>query len=341
MSFIKKEHTPYDEANKRLFSEPQMIKDLIKGFVKDTWIEDLDFSTLDRINASFISSNDELKKRDGDMIWKVRWKNSWVYLIMVIEFQSWVDPIMAIRMSTYTSLLYEEIFKTDKTLLNGKYLPPVLPMVLYNGSGQWTAVRSLRELMDPNLPEGLLKYQPNIHYWLLDESHAKLEDELAGSDNLVSLLVQLQQAKEREEVRRLTDRLVGALKRKSGAESLQRAYTVYLARALKLKKIAPDLKLENITQESQMLSEAVDRWHQEAVEEGFSHGISQGISQGLTLGERTIMERQLNKKFGKLTPAQKQKLNRMSADELLQLSDKILFASSIEEVLGETAGALN
>jgi len=308
----KKERTPNDETNKRLFSEPRMIEDLLKGFVTDSWIEDLDFSTLERVNSSFVSSNDEMNKRDGDMIWKIRWKNRWVYLLIVIEFQSRVDQIMAVRMCTYTSLLYEEIFKSDKTLFIEGYLPPVLPMVLYNGGAKWTAARSLRELMAPDLPEGLLKYQPSIHYWLLEEGRAKLDDELARADNFVSLLVQLEQVKE----------------------------------------IVPDFKFDDITEVNQMLSETVDMWIQGGFEKGHAQGIAQGIaqgesqgislgeSQGISLGERRVIERQLNKKFGKLTPAQIIKLNTMSEKELLQLSETILFAYSIEEIFGEMTSAI-
>jgi hypothetical protein len=274
------------------------------------------------------------------MIWKIRWKNRWVYLLIVIEFQSRVDQIMAVRMCTYTSLLYEEIFKADKTLFIEGYLPPILPMVLYNGSAKWTAARSLRELMAPDLPEGLLKYQPNIHYWLLEEGRAKLEDELAGADNFVSLLVQFEQVKDRAEASRLTQRLLALFLTSPGAESLRRAFTVYLAKSFKVKEIVPDFKFDDITEVNQMLSETVDMWVQGGFEKGMAQGISQGISQGMSLGERAVIERLVNKKFGKLTPAQTLKLNAMSAKELLQLTDKILFASSVEEIFGEKTSAI-
>ncbi|GKW50433.1 Rpn family recombination-promoting nuclease/putative transposase [Halomonas sp. NCCP-2165] len=39
----------HDNSYKLLFSHPQMVKDLLQGFVKEAWVERLDFSTLQKI----------------------------------------------------------------------------------------------------------------------------------------------------------------------------------------------------------------------------------------------------------------------------------------------------
>ena len=36
----------HDHSYKLLFSEPRMVEDLLRGFVPDEWVEELDFSTL-------------------------------------------------------------------------------------------------------------------------------------------------------------------------------------------------------------------------------------------------------------------------------------------------------
>ena len=35
--------TQHDNSYKLLFSHPQMVKDLLIGFVKEAWVEQLDF----------------------------------------------------------------------------------------------------------------------------------------------------------------------------------------------------------------------------------------------------------------------------------------------------------
>jgi len=44
----------------------------------------------------------------------------------------------------------------------GSPLPPVLPIVLYNGQDAWTAKTSLADLIEPGLPEQLRHWQPQI-----------------------------------------------------------------------------------------------------------------------------------------------------------------------------------
>ena len=88
-----KTHAP---AYKQLFSHPEMVADLVRGFVNEPWVAQVDFSTLERVSDSFVS--DDLREREDDIIWRVRWGERWLYLYLLIEFQSSVDRFMAVRL---------------------------------------------------------------------------------------------------------------------------------------------------------------------------------------------------------------------------------------------------
>ena len=117
----------HDESYRLLFSNPEMVADLLRGYVSDEITRDLDFSTLERVNASFVS--EELEKRESDMIWKLRFKGRKLYVYLMLEFQSTQDHWMALRMFAYLALLYQEIQKNaekDKTeALEGGRLPQI------------------------------------------------------------------------------------------------------------------------------------------------------------------------------------------------------------------------
>jgi len=66
----------HDESYKLLFSHPQMVADLLQGFVQAPWVAELDFTTLEAVKSSFVSSS--LKRREEDVIWRVRWKDRWL-----------------------------------------------------------------------------------------------------------------------------------------------------------------------------------------------------------------------------------------------------------------------
>ncbi len=60
----------HDSGYKLLFSHPELIRELIEGFVPGEIVALVDFSSLERLNASFVSR--EMQQREGDMIWSVR-----------------------------------------------------------------------------------------------------------------------------------------------------------------------------------------------------------------------------------------------------------------------------
>ena len=95
----------HDENYKRIFASPRVIEDLLRGFVPGNWIEEVDFATLGKLSTEYIS--DELLKRHGDNVWRMRLRSNWLYLLLLVEFQSTDDPLMALRILTYTGLLYQ------------------------------------------------------------------------------------------------------------------------------------------------------------------------------------------------------------------------------------------
>jgi hypothetical protein len=54
----------HDRSYRLLFSEPLLIADLIRGFFPDPWVERLDFSTLERVNGTYVTTS--LKVREDE-----------------------------------------------------------------------------------------------------------------------------------------------------------------------------------------------------------------------------------------------------------------------------------
>lgn len=98
----------HDTGYKLLFSHPDMVADLLRGFMREDWVTDLDFSTLERVSASYVS--DDLRGRADDIVWRLRWREGWLYVYLLLEFQSKVDPFMALRLLVYLGLLYARIW---------------------------------------------------------------------------------------------------------------------------------------------------------------------------------------------------------------------------------------
>ena len=89
----------HDHAYKLLFSHPQLVADLLRGFVREDWVQQLDLSSLEPVSGHYVS--DDLREREDDCIWRVRWGQTWLYVYLLLEFQSGIDPFMAVRIMTY------------------------------------------------------------------------------------------------------------------------------------------------------------------------------------------------------------------------------------------------
>ena len=87
-------------------SDPRMVADLLRGFTAGQWSDELDYETLEKMPAEFVSK--DLHRRQVDTVWRVRFRDRWLYVPVLLEFQSTVDPYMAVRILVYTGLLYQD-----------------------------------------------------------------------------------------------------------------------------------------------------------------------------------------------------------------------------------------
>ncbi len=281
----------HDAAYKGLFSYRRMVEDLLRGFVAPEWSDALDFSTLEKLPAEYVS--DDLRQRHGDVVWRVRFRDeTWLYLLVMLEFQSTADPYMAVRILVYTGLLYQDLIRRG-ALGDGGRLPPVLPVVLYNGRPRWSAPVEVGDLIAP-VEEALARYQPSQRYFLLDEGRWG-EDDLPRR-NLVSALVALENSRSAEELPGLLAALsdwVGG----SGEDELRRAFAEWVRQVVvpgRYGGVALPV-VQTLEGGGSMLAESVKEWTEQWLREGREQGLEQGLErgreQGLEQGREQGLER--------------------------------------------------
>ena len=305
-----------DENYKKLFAFPRMVEDLLRGFAARGWAGKLEFSTLRKVPAEYVS--DALLKRHGDTVWQVRSRDG-RHLLVVLEFQSREDPRMALRILVYTSLLYQELFRNEAPVLDaGGRLPAVLPVVVYNGAARWQAAGEVGELVQP-VDEELVPYRPSQRYHVLDERHVGEED--LPQPNLVTVVVDWRGSQRR--------RTLSGWWRCSGSGCAARGTTSCVER---LSTGTPDRRAadagrrasgggddiggreDDLGRAGKRVAEAVGPGraraghagrhragrrarHRARIEQGIERGIEQGIEQGRA-EERALLCRQAAARFG-------------------------------------------
>ena len=291
----------HDPAYKLLFARPRMVRDLLDGFAARGWSGALDFDTLAPLPASFVS--EDLQQRHGDLLWRIRFRDDrWLYLVLLLEFQATVDRAMALRMLTYTALLYQRL-DADGVLRDHRALPPVLPVVLYNGRRPWTAPVEMTDLVAVG-SDLLAPYQPSQRYYLLDG--ARVADADLPADNLVSALIELEKTRDAARLGEAL-RALGDLLRALGDDHLTRAFVTWLRQGMRFAGRLPAGEgdpLAQLQETQTMLEENVREWTRELLEQGRAQGIEQGIEQGRAQGieqvrheERALLCRLAARKF--------------------------------------------
>ena len=76
-----------------------------------------------------------------------------------------------------------------------------------------------------------------------------------------------------------------------------------------------------------------ERFREEGMQQGIEKGMQQGMQKGLQQGEAKILIRQLTKRFGELPEETLRKIESADADTLLQWSERVLTAQTLDEIL--------
>jgi predicted transposase/invertase (TIGR01784 family) len=136
----------HDEGYKYMLSNVANFLHFLKKYIAAPWTADISVADLETVHKSFVTP--EFSEIDSDLIYKLKIKGSDVYFYVLVELQSHVDHTMPFRLLRYMMELLNYIFKKTKENIRERKdfrLPAIVPIILYNGEDNWTAVRTFRE----------------------------------------------------------------------------------------------------------------------------------------------------------------------------------------------------
>ena len=141
------------------------------------------------------------------MVWRAQFHGrdadgggeAWLYLVMMLECQSEVGFLMALRIRNYVDNFHLERWRGRRFAAGGR-LAPVLPVVLYTGESRWTAPVRVIDLVTPGASApgigasgAMWRSAPvfaGAGYVLLDPHRVRQED--LRRDNAAGLLAGLE-----------------------------------------------------------------------------------------------------------------------------------------------------
>ena len=328
----------HDASYKSCFAIKRTVADTLRGAIGDL-ASGLDFSTLQRLPASFVTEH--LGQRHADMLWRIQVaERGWLYLLVLLEFQSTIDRRMALRMMDYTVRVLQGLDRDD--LGPGGELPFILPMVVYNGERRWNAATDIRDLF-PRAPGTLVGYVPRLRYLLIE---LRLLDASAlPPDNALSMIARLEQARSTEQLEELLASLADWL----GEPALMKRFSAWIESVIELRFPSLGRQFEVGDQKkggTQMttLLERVQKWGEEERRQWLKEGVEQGLERGRIDGERDLVRRLVSRRYGPETADQLVPvLERLSDPErIAAVADAVIECETAEEFIvraREVAGA--
>ena len=245
----------------------------------------------------------------------------------------------------------ERLVKLDE-LAPDNLLPPILPIVLYNGEKPWEVPLELHQLYFP-APQELQQYQPRMRYWLLEERALLDQAQSIGIKNLVAAIFRLEFSSEPDDVRNILLELNSWMHQGS---SPNLRYSMFRFACKWFRRHAPGYDfddLQNPNGDLTMLAQRIEQWktdiHQhgllEGRQEGLQEGIEKGIQEGIQKGLQEGIEKGLQKgqahslcllmqaRFGSLSSEHRQRIEQADDQTLNMWMIRILNAQTPEEVL--------
>lgn len=175
-----------DNGAKLIFDDPVLCAEFLRGYVDIDLLKDVRPEDIEDISERFLPLWQE--GRDSDSVKKIRLPDRELYLIAIVEHQSNVCYDMAFKLLRYMVLVLTDYENEQEKLHTGitktkdfRY-PPVLPIVYYEGTSRWTAVRTFHERV--YLSDVLGKYIPDFEYLVVPLTSYSNQELIEKNDEL-------------------------------------------------------------------------------------------------------------------------------------------------------------
>ena len=279
----------HDKGYSRIFADKKNFLHFLKKYVDVDFVRDIEEDDLIHIDTTLIDEN--YREIESDVIFKMRFKGSNVLFYCLLELQSTSDNTMPFRLLRYiTELMKREFDNTDENerkRINYR-LPAVIPIVLYNGTNGWTAVRSFKEYLQGY--ERFGEYVVDFKYLLFDLNRTD-DDTILSTETLLDIVLMLDKSTNRSSMERAFKKAHEMFQQMDESDKDE------LMRWLRL------ILLSNITDESKKLEllqdfekgevskmkYGIDFYFEERMEEGVQRGKLEGMLEGKLETQREII----------------------------------------------------
>ena len=181
----------HDNAAKIVFGDSTLCAQFLKGYTDIPLFKDIKPEDIEDVSSHFIPLFQE--SRDSDIVKKIQIENTEFYLIALIEHQSEADADMSFRLLRYMVYVWTDYAVTQEKLHPGitkskDFLyPPILPIIYYEGTGQWTSALHFKNRVF--MSDIFEEFIPDYKYLIVPLNKYSQEDLIEKCDELSAIFI--------------------------------------------------------------------------------------------------------------------------------------------------------
>ena len=170
----RKLYQPHDHLFRKVFSEATEAAGLLRPHLPEWLSSTLNWSTLTLLDRSYV--DEELEVSESDLLFEVqrqagagdaRRARKRLLLYVLFEHQSQPDRWIRFRLLEYCCRIWADALRADN---KRPELPPIVPVVFYQGKRRWRHAREFAELFAEAVREW--PWTPRFEHLLVDQSQA-------------------------------------------------------------------------------------------------------------------------------------------------------------------------
>jgi predicted transposase/invertase (TIGR01784 family) len=167
----KKLSQPHAKTFEYFFKEKETAASLLKEYLPGEISKNLDFDSLKISNYKFVDKR--LKEYFADLLYEIKLKSNHksAFIYILFEHKCWEDWFVCLQLLKYMVRIWELFLKQNK---EAKYLPVIIPLVIYHGKPKWRINDNFISLFEDTTD--LERYIPDFSFNLYDISHMQDED---------------------------------------------------------------------------------------------------------------------------------------------------------------------
>ena len=196
-----------DNSSRLVFEDPILCAQFLRDYVKIPMLQSVRPEDIEDVTERYLPLF--TSEREADTVKRIKIDNEKaIFLISLIEHKTKVDYNVIMKLLRYMCYIWEDFEKEKQAESDRKKeeeeakhrekgsvsahkdfkYPPILPIVYFEGSGKWTAVRSLKQRI--YLSDIFEQYIPDFTYELI-RLHDYSNDQLMEHSDEMSLIMLL------------------------------------------------------------------------------------------------------------------------------------------------------